>query len=115
MEPDKPLDSVIFEPAGVLYEFSLEPVYAHWADLLDRPPHDIEKCIQSDPIIPRFETGDASTREFFDDINQRLDARLSDDELRAGWSAAVGDLHPEMFELVIRLSIQLPSGVIRKQ
>lgn len=86
--------AIIFDCGGVLFDFSPEKVFNHWALASGKDAHSLEHEFEFGNTYHEFERGEISASTFRDRIMDMLGIDLSDEEFDNGWNSLYGDLMP---------------------
>jgi len=107
----EPVEALLFDLGGVLVEYDWERAFGHWAGRGGTPAERIRERFGVDEAFERYERGEMSDAEFFDALDAKLDAKLTQADLYEGWNRIfIGTIDPTI-DLVARIDPRMPMYV----
>lgn len=111
MSAGEPVEALLFDLGGVLVEYDWERAFGHWAGRGGTPAERIRERFGVDEAFERYERGEMSDAEFFDALDAKLDAKLTQADLYEGWNRIfIGTIDPTI-DLVARIDPRMPMYV----
>lgn len=103
-----PVDAIVFDLGGVLVDVDFRRAIERWAAAAGVPAELLAGRFRRDQAYCAHERGELDDRGYFLHLRSALGVEIGDDEMRAGWNAALGEPLPGVASLVRRLAAELP-------
>lgn len=99
----KKYDAMIFDWGGVIFHFSSDKIFKHWAMVSGRDANELKKKFDFGEIYHKFEKGEISSSLFRKNIMNKLEFKISDEEFDNGWNSMYRELVPGIAYLLQEL------------
>ena len=95
--------ALIFDLGRVVFPIDFKYTYEYWQEVTGIGKDKIKSIVEKLDIHNQFETGEATQKDFADDINKALDCKMSEAEFERGWNAIFLPAYEGLNELLIEL------------
>lgn len=103
------VDAIVFDFGGVLVDVDFRRAFTAWAAAAEVPADAIGARFAVDEACCAHERGEIDDRAYFAHLRSALGlARLTDEQMLAGWTAIIGEPVPGIEAVVRRLATRLP-------
>jgi putative hydrolase of the HAD superfamily len=102
------VDALLFDLGNIVIDIDFSRVFDAWARAAGVPPAAIAKRFSIDAAYEAHERGEIEGAQYLASLRKSLEARLSDEELLAGWNAIFVGPREGMRELLQGLSSVVP-------
>lgn len=84
--PQAPVEALLFDLGGVVFEFDFEHALQHWAPHSALPIEALRERFDFDEPYRRHERGEIGAAAYFDSLRHTLQLSASDELIAAGWN-----------------------------
>jgi len=95
--------ALIFDCGGVIFTYSFDNVFSHWATVSGKSVNEIKSKFDFDETFKKFEKGEIDSSTFRKHTLSKLGLKISDDEFDNGWNSIYMELVPGVTQLVQEL------------
>ena len=92
--------AIIFDCGGVIFDFSPDNVFKHWATVSNKDPNTLEQKFKFSEVYYRFERGEIDPAAFREHTMNMLGLTINDEDFDRGWNNLHGELVPGIEELL---------------
>lgn len=99
----KKYHAMIFDCGGVIFHFSSDNIFKHWAMVSGGDANEMKKKFDFDEIFHKFEKGEIDSSLFRKNTMNKLELKISDEEFDNGWNSMYMELVPGIAQLLQEL------------
>ena len=103
-----PVDALLFDLGGVVFEFDFERATQHWAPFSALPLRELRERFGADEPYCQFERGEITATAYFDGLRRNLKLDASDAQIAAGWNGIFGAEISETLDAVAQARKHYP-------
>ena len=106
--PLQDIAALLFDLGGVIIDVDFMRTLQYWAEHAGQDPQQLAASLQPDAGFEQHERGELSCEDYFRRLRDQHALELSDQQMRAGWNATLGEEIPGVRALVERLAPRIP-------
>jgi len=95
--------AIIFDGGGVIFTYSFDRVFNHWARMSGNDTHKIKSRWGFDEIFQKFERGEINPTKFRQHVMHKLNLKISDEQFDEGWNSIYLEIVPGIEQLLQEL------------
>ncbi len=103
-----PIDAIVFDLGGVLVDVDFRRALERWAAGTGEPAEHLAGRFRRDDAYCAHERGELDDARYFAHLRSVLGMAIGDEQMLAGWNAALGEPLPGVEALVRRLASRVP-------